>query len=78
MEYNKAINMMQIGDDVEGFYILKGAYPKVASNGRPFLNAILSDKTGAIEAKVWDYPGPINGSDEGKVVKIRGTVSEFR
>ena len=28
MEYNKAINMMQIGDDVEGFYILKGAYPK--------------------------------------------------
>ena len=49
MEYNKAINMMQIGDDVEGFYILKGAYPKVASNGRPFLNATLSDKTGAIE-----------------------------
>ena len=44
MEYNKAINMMQIGDDVEGFYILKGAYPKVASNGRPFLNATLSDK----------------------------------
>ena len=78
MEYNKAINMMQIGDDVEGFYILKGAYPKVASNGRPFLNATLSDKTGAIEAKVWDYPGPINGSDEGKVVKIRGSVSEFR
>ena len=78
MEYNKAINMIQIGDDVEGFYILKGAYPKVASNGRPFLNATLSDKTGAIEAKVWDYPGPINGSDEGKVVKIRGSVSEFR
>ena len=78
MEYNKAINMMQIGDDVEGFYILKGAFPKVASNGRPFLNATLSDKAGAIEAKVWDYPGPINGSDEGKVVKIRGTVSEFR
>ena len=50
----------------------------MASNGRPFLNATLSDKTGAIEAKVWDYPGPINGSDEGKVVKIRGTVSEFR
>ena len=78
MEYNKAIHMMQIGDDIEGFYILKGAYPKVASNGRPFLNATLSDKTGAIEAKVWDYPGPINGSDEGKVIKIRGTVSEFR
>lgn len=33
MEYNKAINMMQIGDDVEGFYILKGAYPKWPAMG---------------------------------------------
>lgn len=78
MEYDKPISMMQVGDDVEGFYILKSAFPKVASNGRPFLNAALSDKTGTIDAKVWDYPGPINGSDEGKVVKIRGTISEFR
>ena len=28
--------------------------------------------------KVWDYSGPISSADEGNVVKIRGTVSEFR
>lgn len=78
MEYNKAIRNMEIGDEVEGFYILKGAYPKVTANGKPFLNATLSDASGAIEAKVWDYPGPINAADEGKVVKIQGTVTEFR
>lgn len=27
---------------------------------------------------MWDYPGPIGAADEGKVVKIRGSVSEFR
>lgn len=78
MEYDKAISIMQVGDDVEGFYILKSSFPKVASNGKPFLNATLSDRTGTIDAKVWDYSGPINGSDEGKVIKIRGSVSEFR
>lgn len=78
MEYNKALCNMEIGDEVEGFYILKGAYPKVSANGKPFLNATLSDASGSMEAKVWDYPGPINAADEGKVIKIQGTVTEFR
>ena len=78
MEYNKATNQMRPGDQVEGFYILKTAASKVASNGRPFLNAVFSDKDGDIGGKVWDYPGPIGGADEGSVVRIRGSVWEFR
>lgn len=78
MEYNKAIIEMKTGDDVEGFYILKTAIPKVTGNGKPFLAATLSDAGGMIEAKVWDYSGPIGGTDEGKVVKIRGNVGEFK
>lgn len=78
MEYDKRIADMAVGDIVEGFYVLKSAASKVASNGRPFLNAVLSDAISAIDAKVWDYGGPIGAADIGKVVKIRGTVSEFR
>lgn len=78
MEYNKLIMDMTLGDDVEGFYILKAAYPKTTASGKPFLSATLSDKTGAIEIKVWDYTGPIASADEGKVVKIRGNVGEYR
>lgn len=78
MEYNKYISEMSVGDEIEGFYILKSAFPKVTTAGKPFLNAALSDKTGAIEAKVWDYSGPIGTQDEGKVIKIRGDISEFR
>lgn len=78
MEYNKRIAAMVSGDEVEGFYILKSANGKVSANGKPFLTGALSDKSGTMELKVWDYSGPLGTPDEGKVVKVRGTVGEYR
>lgn len=78
MEYNKLVCDMVPGDQVEGCYILKTAQPRTTVSGKPFLNAALADRTGSIEAKVWDYPGPLGQSDEGKVVKVKGSVSEYR
>ena len=78
MEYNKWIADFEVGDEVEGFYILKTAQSKTSNNGKPFLSAVLSDRSGAIEAKVWDYAGPVGQADEGTILKIRGAVSEFR
>lgn len=78
MEYNKPIHTMTPGDEVEGYYVLKTAVPKVAANGKPFLTGALSDKTGAMELKVWDYAGPLGSGDEGSVVKVHGTVGEYR
>ena len=57
MEYNKTIQAMAPGDEVEGYYILKSANPKVAANGKPFLTGALSDRTGTVELKVWDFSG---------------------
>ena len=78
MEYNKLIAEMSNTDDIEGFYILKSAFLKTTAAGKPFLSGSLSDRSGSIDIKVWDYSGPITADDEGKVVKIRGSVSEFR
>lgn len=78
MEYNKRIKDMTPGDAVEGFYLLKAAAPKTSTSGSPYLNAVLADVTGSIETKVWNYPGPLGAADEGKIVKIRGTVAAFR
>lgn len=78
MEYNVLVNNLTVGDEIEGYYVLKNAASKTTVSGKPFLAAALSDKTGAIEAKAWDYTGPISAEDEGKVVKIRGSVSEYR
>ena len=78
MEYNKAISDLAIGDAIEGFYLLRSAQSKITSTGKPFLILTLADRTGAVEGKVWDYAGPIGRADEGKVVKIRGNVGEYR
>jgi 3'-5' exoribonuclease len=78
MEYNVFVEDMTPGMDIEGFYVLKTASPKTTAAGKPYLAASISDKTGAIEAKVWDYTGPIGAGDAGKVIKIRGNVSEFK
>ena len=47
-------------------------------SGKPFLTAVLADESGTIEAKVWDYSGPIGERDAGKVIKVRGSVSDYR
>src|SRR5690625_4391765 len=51
----------------------------MTSNGKPFLTLILVDKTGEIEAKLWDA----TLEDETtfvpeKIVKITGRITEFR
>jgi len=66
------------GDRVEEFYLLQGAYTKQTASGKPFLSLVLADASGTIEGKVWDYTGPVTPADAGAVVKVRGTVSEFR
>ena len=78
MEVGLSIAQIQRGMDVEGFYLLKAAFAKVTASGKPFLSAVLADTSGTIEAKVWDYSGPIGESDVGKVLKVRGSVSDYR
>lgn len=78
MEYNKWIAQATAGDEIEGYYILKTAQGKTSTNGKPFLAASVADRSGAMDAKIWDYSGPIGPQDEGSVVKLRGNVTEYR
>lgn len=78
MNYDVAIQDMLNGEELEGFYILKDASLKTTANGKSYLSASLSDCTGVIDAKVWDYTGPIGPNDIGKIIKIRATVGEYR
>lgn len=78
MEFNKWVADLENGDEIEGFYILKTAQTKTSSNGKPFLAAAVADRSGTIDAKMWDYGGPLGAQDEGDVIKLRGTVTEYR
>ena len=79
MEYNKLLADMVPGDRVEGFYILKEGAIKTSNSGKPFLSATVTDKSGSLDLKAWDYSGPVGvPTDAGKVVKIRADVTEYR
>ena len=68
----------QIGDVIEGFYVLKDASAKTTANGRPYLQCQISDRSGFLTAFYWDYPGPVSPEHIGQVVKVRGEVTEYR
>ena len=76
MEYNLAIADMRVNDEVEGFYILARGDVKKTKDGKAYLNAALSDCTGTMPAKMWDFRGSAEDA-VGKVVKVRGSVTEF-
>ena len=78
MNFNVKISDLTVGQQFEGFYILKEAQAKTTAAGKPFLSAALSDCSGKVPAMVWDYAGPIAGVDVGKVVKVRGEASEYK
>ena len=77
MEYNKWVADLEVGDEIEGFYVLKTAAIKKSRSDKPFLAAAVADCSGAIDAKCWDYGGPLGPQDEGTVVKLRATVTEY-
>ena len=69
---------IQSGQNISGFYLLKQASLRTTAAGKPYLAGILTDRTGSVELKVWDYSGPINHEDEGKIACLVGRVSEFK
>jgi len=78
MAMERPIAQLARGETIEGFYLLRDASVRTSGSGKPYLSAVLADRTGAVDAKAWDYAGPVGAQDAGKVVKVRGTVTEFR
>ncbi len=63
---------------VEGFCLVKSLEIKKTAKGVPFLDLILTDSSGEIGAKLWDYKEDVHGGIKlNSLIKIRGTVSMF-
>lgn len=63
----------------DGFFIVLLKQQRMTKTNKPYLNLILGDKTGQVEARVWDPNDPriAKDFDKGSVVKARGAVSRF-
>jgi 3'-5' exoribonuclease len=75
----KGISHYDVGEQVDIYLLIKSVTKGIASNGKPFLTLILQDKTGEIEAKLWDA----SPEDESvyvpeSVVKVFGDINNYR
>lgn len=63
---------------VDCFLLVKSSDKKTSSKGDSYLDMMLSDKSGEINAKLWSYVPAVHGEYEsGDIVKVRGTVSQY-
>lgn len=75
----KKILEHETGEQVEQFLLIKSSTKGIASNGKPFLTLILQDKSGDIEAKLWDA-----GDEEERnysaqsIVRVLGEIQNYR
>ncbi len=63
---------------VDCYVLLKTVEKKTSSKGDTYLDATIADKTGEMNAKLWNYSPAVHGEFEaGNLVKLRGTVSKY-
>lgn len=67
------------GKPFEGFFLVLAKQQRNTKNNKPYLNLILGDKTGQLEARAWDLSDPRIQKDfeRGEIIKVRGSVSKF-
>lgn len=50
----KYIESIREGERISGIYLCKQRQSAVTKNGKSYENLILQDKTGVVDAKIWD------------------------
>ena len=75
----KYIKDFKDGDRVFDIYLCKSKQSAVTKNGKPYDSVILQDKTGTIDAKIWEPNNAgIDDFDALDYVEVYGDVSSFQ
>ena len=75
----KYIKDYRDGDRVFDIYLCKHKQSAVTKNGKPYENVILQDKTGTIDAKIWDpNSAGICEFDALDYIEVYGDVNAFQ
>lgn len=73
------INEFENGTEVSQFFLVDSITKGVASNGKPYLTVILKDKTGSIEAKIWEVKEEdYEVLKSGILIFVEGIANEYR
>ncbi len=75
----KYIKDLKEGDRVFDIYLCKHKQTAVTKNGKPYENVTLQDKTGSIDAKVWEPNNPgIGDYNSMDYIEVYGEVNNFQ
>lgn len=75
----KYVRELKEGDKISDIYFCKHRQSAVTKNGKPYESIILQDKTGTIDAKVWDPNNPgIGEYDTLDYIEVYGDVTSFQ
>ena len=75
----KYIKDYKEGDRLSDIYLCKHKQSAVTKNGKPYDNVILQDKTGTIDAKIWDPNNAgIEDFDSMDYIEVYGDVTSFQ
>ena len=70
---------IKVDDHIRGHYLAKGKRVGLTKKGDPFLSITLTDRTGEIEAKMWDRAEEFSSIfAEGDILDVVGYASSFR
>jgi len=70
---------IEVDDRVSGVYVAKMKRLAMTKKGDPFLSLTLADRTGEIEARMWDRAEVFSSSFvEGDILDVEGHASSFR
>lgn len=73
------VENLRPGDTVEELFLLSSKTLARKKDGNPFLRLVLSDKTGTIDAVMWDNVEPADAAvAEGMFVRAAGNVSAYK
>ncbi len=72
------IEKFKEGDRIADVYLCKSKSVAVAKTGKEYGNVMLTDRTGTVDAKIWDlYSGGIGDFEAGDYVYVTGTTSIY-
>lgn len=75
----KGITKLQPGEQVDQFLLIKEAKKGVTTVGKPFMSLLLQDRSGDIEAKLWDTNEEHEQMYQAQViVRVGGEIHDYR
>ena len=74
---NYSVCQLQRDMRYEGFLLIRSAEKRKDSKGSDYVDMNLTDRTGEINCKIWNWDPEAETPEAGQPIKVRGTIQEY-